>query len=787
MNNPAIMKKCLNLLVPVIVLAAFLLTGTTYLCADDGTKAVPPTPVKQVLILHSYYPSYIWTSQQTATFFKFFRDMKFPSIELFVEYLDSQRDHTPQYTDSLVQLFRQKYSNQEFDLILCCDNAALEFINNEGKNLFAQSPVVFCGVNKFSPSMLTSGRPTTGVEEKIEPAQTVELALKLHPNTKNVFIISGHSRKTSTTTLKQTLEALKPFKKQLNIEYSQETSMQELLEKVESLSPDTIVFMLLFSKDKNGHKFSPRQGLQMIAKRCKVPIYGVWQFYLGYGLTGGKLTCAQLEATLSARMAKRVLLGEPANTIPVDQTPHNKYMFDWKYLKKFNVQTSQLPPDSVVINKPVSFYIKYKKWIWLAIVGITIQSVLLLGFFINLIRRKKMERKLIMYKFVMDNSRIGIMVFNSADSTIYTNAAINTMWDKNSVPGNINELSNSLDMENREAFIASLKARQDVQIETKINSGKNIPVEITAYSLQIKYSIFECLFIKNITTRKQTEMEHARLETELHQAQKLESIGTLAAGIAHEINTPIQFIGDNTRFLSECMQDLLKLISAYEKATQDQKLSEQAQTLLQQTEEQVDLKFLKQELPEAIVQTMEGIDRVTTIVRAMKDFSHIGSDTMSREDINKAIESTVVISRNEWKYASELTMDLAHNLPLVECIIGDIKQVILNLIVNAAHAVADTKDKQNTTDKGLIAITTQCTLPNIIIKISDSGTGIPENIQHKIFDPFFTTKKIGKGTGQGLTIAYASIVEKHHGKIYFQTTPGKGTTFIIELPVDQPR
>jgi len=275
------------------------------------------------------------------------------------------------------------------------------------------------------------------------------------------------------------------------------------------------------------------------------------------------------------------------------------------------------------------------------------------------------------------------------------------------------------------------------------------------------------------------------LEHDLVQAQKLESIGHLAAGIAHEINTPTQFVGDNVRFLSDSFSDLAAVLDRHRALLLAAKSGTCAPDLIEACEAEarrVDLDYLREEVPKAIAQSSEGVTRIATIVRAMKEFAHPGSDEKACVDLNKAIESTVTVARNEWKYIADLTTDLAPDLPLVPCLLGQFNQVILNLIVNATHAIDDVV--KGTGTKGTISITTRSVDGWAEVRITDSGIGIPEDIRRKIFDPFFTTKEVGKGTGQGLAIAHSVIVEKHHGTITLESEVGRGATFIVRLPLD---
>ncbi len=288
----------------------------------------------------------------------------------------------------------------------------------------------------------------------------------------------------------------------------------------------------------------------------------------------------------------------------------------------------------------------------------------------------------------------------------------------------------------------------------------------------------------SVTVMGEDVTDRLRMERELASAQKLESIGHLAAGIAHEINTPIQFVGDNIHFLNTSFSDINRVLEAHRQvlsATKNDRCPKELIDACESITDAADLDYLMTEIPKALEQSDEGIHRVAKIVRAMKEFAHPGGEEKSGVDLNKAIESTVTVARNEWKYVADLTTDLASDLPPVPCLLGEFNQVVLNMIVNAAHAIGDVV--KNTGHKGLISITSRRTGEWVEIQLTDTGTGIPEAIRDKIFDPFFTTKGVGKGTGQGLAIARSVIVDKHRGTLTVESQLGKGTTFVIRLPL----
>jgi PAS domain S-box-containing protein len=279
-----------------------------------------------------------------------------------------------------------------------------------------------------------------------------------------------------------------------------------------------------------------------------------------------------------------------------------------------------------------------------------------------------------------------------------------------------------------------------------------------------------------------------RLEAELRHAQKLEALGTLAAGIAHEINTPIQFVGDSTHLLIDAFavfRDLLHryrgLAAAIEMGDLPRARAEVGALKAFELAEDVD--YLEGETPRACGRCQEGLSRVARIVGAMKEFAHPGRREKEPADINRALGNTLEVARNTYKLVADLELEL-EPLPPVLCHIADLNQVFLNLVVNAAHAIEEVVGASGR--KGVIRVRTRQQDDRVLIEVADSGCGIKPEIRDKIFDPFFTTKGVGKGSGQGLAITRSVIVDKHGGTLSFATEVGVGTTFTVALPVSEP-
>ncbi len=329
-------------------------------------------------------------------------------------------------------------------------------------------------------------------------------------------------------------------------------------------------------------------------------------------------------------------------------------------------------------------------------------------------------------------------------------------------------------------------SRREDDAVFKHKSGHSIPVAYAVSAMHKGELLAGAVITFNdISKRKRNAEERSRLERELSQTHKMEAVGQLAGGIAHEINTPIQYVGDNLNFLRDAFADMLSIFASYNnlltKAEEQEQLKPEIAAVKEAIEE-ADLEYLQEETPATIEQSIAGAKQVARIVLAMKDFAHPGATQAEPTDLNKLITTTSIVCKNEWKLVADMKLQLDETLPPVDCMSGEISQVILVLIVNAAHAIEAAKREE----KGTITISSQAVKAQVEVRIKDTGTGIPEEIRESVFNPFFTTKDVGKGTGQGLAIAQDIVVGKHGGEILFETEDSAGTTFILRLPLDTP-
>lgn len=363
--------------------------------------------------------------------------------------------------------------------------------------------------------------------------------------------------------------------------------------------------------------------------------------------------------------------------------------------------------------------------------------------------------------------------------------------------GQLNSSNRVEEIDELKSRVAGLEAKlaaKDRTLMVLIDKAKKDQVEATSAFQSLAMSTALQQIVENKTREleernRELERAHAALslaQADLLQSQKLESIGRLAAGVAHEINTPVQFVGDSIHFLADGINDILGLMSELLVAMNDlasgQKTIQMIEAIVETLCQKYDYEYLVKNIPKSVERSAEGLARVAEIVQSMKAFAHPDQKTMTLVDINYGLTTTLAITKNEYKYVAEVHTEFG-DVPMVEGYLGEMNQVFLNLIVNSAHAIEDVY--KETGRQGEIFVRTRKEGQSVVVEIGDTGAGIPLDIQNRIFDPFFTTKEVGKGTGQGLALAHQVITQMHGGEITFVSELGKGTTFSIRIPIDQ--
>jgi len=315
------------------------------------------------------------------------------NVRIQIEYMDTKRISDKKYFQQLHEIYRHKFRNFRFDVIISSDDNAFNFLRKYRNEIFPGTPVVFCGVNDFKPSQLEGHDLFTGVNEQADFRANIEMALKLHPDTKQILVINDRT----TTGLKiheELMKIIPGYQDSVKFIFLEDIEMEKLQEKLQGLPPDSLVFYIAFYLDKTGKFFEYDESISLIAKACNVPTYGAWDMNLGYGLVGGMLTSGYYQGEAAAKIALRILRGEKVSGIPVIKESPNRYMFDYNQLDLFGIKPSELPEGSTVINKPYSLYSKHKSLVWGAIASFTGLTFIILILFFNIIKRKQAEEKL---------------------------------------------------------------------------------------------------------------------------------------------------------------------------------------------------------------------------------------------------------------------------------------------------------------------------------------------------------------------------------------------------------
>ena len=410
-----------------------------------------------------------------------------------------------------------------------------------------------------------------------------------------------------------------------------------------------------------------------------------------------------------------------------------------------------------------------------------------------------LEQQEAFYRLITENTTDLISLFDSNGKNVYSSPSYEKLlgfasWEL--ADEGIYECIHHEDRDRvREIVMSTLRAGREVVLQYQMmnKSGAILHLEATTGGIRNSKGQFERLIFVSRDITSQLRQREERKLMELHHlhAQKMESIGQLAAGVAHEMNTPIQYFGDNLRFIRDSFSDLVLVLRAFHSHylhPESEGYDSNKLNTLKTVWTDADADFLFDEIPKAIEQSLHGVDNLAHIVGAMKEFSHPGTEDKIPVDFNQMIENTLTIARNEWKYIANIELDLASVLPRVSCLPDEIRQMLLNLIINACHAIEEKGMK--TEEKGVIHISTSLVDRDscfVELRIRDSGSGIPEDVKNRIFEPFFTTKPVGKGTGQGLAVVHNVVIDKHSGQLHVDSTVNEGTTFIILLPVSPPQ
>jgi PAS domain S-box-containing protein len=713
---------------------------------------------KDVLLLHSYHKGYKWTDDITNTIENKFSKHK--DIDLTTIYMDTKKVNSLKYLNSLKNLYKEQFKKRKFDLIIVSDNAAYEFIVNNYDALFKNTPVLFCGVNSFDKSFLkdkTIQNHISGVVEQIDIEKNFKLITKLHPNLKNLIIINDKS-KTALEIKEHLTPIIQKYKTNLNIEYVDNMNIENIQKKVSSLKKEdsAILFLLLF-KDKAGKHFTYKESFLKIKHKSKVPIYGLWDFYLGYGLVGGLLTSAIAQGEATSQMAIDVLFNHTdIKNIPILEKSPNRYIFDYKELKKFKIDVSKELDDYYTINIPKAFYEKNSEVFLIAVLVIIILGIIVLTMRANIQRRKKLEKEL------SNQLKFEKVLLNTLPNPIYyKDKEGKFIGCNNEFCKLVNRDKDFIIGKTAYDFFPLAIAQKNSAIDQSIlkNAGTNRSEFTINFPKQhMKYFIISKSVYLNIDGSvggivciMDDISERIQQKQFIIQQSKLAEMGDMVAAIAHQWNEPLVE-------LSAQVQDIQT--SAMLDELDEVNIEEFVQ------ESMVQIKYMSKTLSDFRNFLKPSTKKVLFSIR--KSFNEIF------EIIEKQIfYSNIKLSVNYEDTKSNFLIFGYEN---------EFKQVLLNIINNAKNKIIENRS-QIKKDGTIIINISQHSQYNKI-EIIDNAGKIDESIINSIFNPYFTTKK--DGTGIGLYMAKVIVEDKMQGEIYIKND-NDNVIFTIKMPHNKPQ
>lgn len=782
--------------------AVTIIMAGVFLLSLAATPLHAAAAVPRVLVLNSYSMSYDWSENEMkgvrAGFAKAFQ-----RSEMFVEYLDTKNFPAKKHFPRLADLLETKYANHPLDIIIAMDNAALEFASQYRQRISPGTPLVFCGINGYEPSMIAGQSSVTGVAEHLDSAGTLGLALRLHPSVHDVVVI--HDYTDTGLVMRREMEKTAALYPDIKFQYLDEMPLERAVEKLKGLSAEHLVLMLSYTVEKGGRTFSQSEAASLVSSATPAPVYSVHAAQLGNGVVGGLVMDGRIQGQKAAELAVRILGGDLPEKLPVITGNLSHPMFDYQVLEKYGISPAKLPAGTLLINTPPSTVAINKTAVWLggvftlsSIIGLTLLAL-------NIRKRRRVEEMLrckinqyqesqeellvteemlrsqvddymqsqdelqateemlrVQLEAVEESSQKFKAVFEHSPITVAlttlpegifsdVNQAFIDMfgYSREEVLGKTTvELGLWLHASDRDHFLQLLRDNgfvQNFEVEMCRKGGEAISVLLSGVSLEISGRACVLSNLMDISEQK-------RLQSLLSQSQKMEVVGQLAGGIAHDFNNMLAGI--------MAAAELLKLRLAYDE--KDQKLLE---TIISATTRSADL------------------------TRELLTFSRKGTAALCPVHINETIAAAMGLLERTIDKQIQLISRLEGGDPVVMGDQTQLQNALLNLGVNARDAMphggtlryATTVREMDEAACRSVGVS----LPAgryLEIAVSDTGSGMTKAVMEHIFEPFFTTKGVGKGTGLGLAAVYGAI-KNHRGEICVNSQPGHGSVFKIYLPL----
>jgi PAS domain S-box-containing protein len=756
------------LLLPRRLSTFWCLTAVLVLMLTSGEAAISDTPAyaadndekaSRVLYLNSYNRGYKWSDDIERGLLERFQSAD-RKVELSVEFLDSRRFPDTTRFDSLAETLAAKYAGYRHDLVLVSDNFAFDLATRYRKQLFPDLPIVFCGYNNFRPEVIKRIGNITGVNEEVDIAKTVELAIKVQPSLRTLaFIIS--TRDTSSKLIAKIAESsvIPKYRDRYNVIVLKDAPMSEIKSRLGALASDSAVILVGQTSDrKEGRELTPEENGRIISTASPVPVYSFWDFHIGTGVLGGHIITGVEQGRTAGDMALRILGGAHADSIPVMmQTPATD-IFDFNAMERHGIAADKLPATSFIVNRQDTAWAKYRLIILGTIGFILLMCVVIATLTVNILKRKRAEEELRKLSQAVEQSPASIAITDLLGNIEYVNPAfcVMTGFTKEELIGkNPRVLKSGFTSEDEYRKLWATITEGGTWTGEFCNKRKNgelfwersciAPIKDNRGAIRFFVAIKE-----DITRQKLAEKENSRLESELHQAQKMESIGRLAGGVAHDFN------------------NILTVIHGYSSLGL-MELDPQQKTFGQ------------------FEQIRNAAERAAELTHQLLAFARKQTIAPKVIDLNLSVAGMLKMLQRLIGEEVQLKWQQCEKLWNVKMDPSQVDQILANLCVNARDAVSDAgtviiKVENCSLDESHCAKHTYSEPGEyVLLSVIDNGCGMDEETVTHIFEPFFTTKGLGEGTGLGLSTVYG-IVKQNGGFIEVSSQLAMGTTFKIYLP-----
>lgn len=754
---------------PISLVLLLILMWTGVAAAADN---VPKS--REILILHSYHPGFPPTDEMMRGMQEILGNSA-DSIKFHVEYLDTKRHPDPDYfTHVLDAILHYKLKNRFFDLVLVSDNEALNFVVEHKRDLFAATPVVFCGVVKQLPDLFADGAIMTGVTEHPEYADLLNTIVTLQPKTREVVVVGSNRDVSGKLEADLFKDAASSFAGRLKFSFWDDMPAETLATNLRELTKGQVVFINGPIVDNKGELLAFTTKNKLLAENCAVAMYSPWDICLGHGIVGGKLVSPRLQGQLAARMVLQILAGHPPEKGYVLNPDGASSVFDYQQLKKHKIAFSSLPEGYQLINSPLQFTKLPPRIIWTIIGCFTGAFIIILILSNNIFQKRKAESRLRdseqqykqlnqQFQIILDGIPDGLTLISRDMKVIWSNKGAGTSYFNKrlgSVPG---EYCCKL-LYNRAALCENCPAIQALKTgcaeEAIVTTPDQRMLEVKAFPLRDENGeVFNVIMLASDVTEKN------RLQEEAIRTSRLASLGELAAGIAHEINNPNALIVLNAELVQKSCQAAAPVLEEHYLHNGDFPLGA------------LNFSEMRHELPLLFEEMLESANRIKRIVHDLKDFSRNDTPLLDENvDINEVVQAAVRLLGNSIKNSTHnFQTHYADHLPVIKGNFQRIEQVVINLVMNACQSLIS---KNNA-----VKIRTHFDSNNNqnCLTVQDEGRGINRDIMPFITDPFFTTKRESGGTGLGLSVT-SRIVQDHGGMLDFHSPREGGTTVTLALP-----